>query len=248
MNPNSERLLETMAPALAAMTSCCLAACDGVLARVWLIGAGDLCATCPWRPECPDRTTCLHLVASAGLTTRLDGPYRRFPIGARLVGRVVTTREPLVARQDAATLGIADPGWLALHRVQGFAAFPIVHAGLCLGVAAVFARASLDDAALARLADTVRLGASALGHARAFRDLASERNRLAARNAELSGTIGGGRTFAEIQRAAIERALARARGRISGPRGAAVALGMRPTTLESKMKKLGVRRPPKRPR
>ena len=35
------------------------------LARIWLIRPGDLCATCPARPECPDQTRCLHLVASA---------------------------------------------------------------------------------------------------------------------------------------------------------------------------------------
>jgi formate hydrogenlyase transcriptional activator len=246
MSPGSDPLLETLEPSLAAMTSCLLATCDGVLARVWLIGRGDQCATCAWQQECPDRTTCLHLVASAGLTSRLDGSFRRFPIGGRLVGQVVATGQPLVARDDAGALGVADPAWIALHRVQGFAAIPIVHAGQCLGVAAVFARAPLDDGALDRLGSAVRLGASALGHARAFRELARERNRLAARNAELAAATGSGRTFADIQRAAIERTLVSTRGRISGPRGAALALGMRPTTLESKMKKLGVRRPARR--
>ena len=36
------------------------------LVRLWLIGPGDSCATCPMRAECPDQTACLHLVASAG--------------------------------------------------------------------------------------------------------------------------------------------------------------------------------------
>ena len=36
------------------------------LARVWLIGPGDICETCPMRAECPDQTRCLHLSASAG--------------------------------------------------------------------------------------------------------------------------------------------------------------------------------------
>ena len=34
-----------------------------VCAQVWLIEKGDLCATCPYRSECPDQSRCLHLVA-----------------------------------------------------------------------------------------------------------------------------------------------------------------------------------------
>ena len=43
------------------------------LARVWLVRPGDQCAACPARPECPDQTTCLHLVASAGRPTPRRG-------------------------------------------------------------------------------------------------------------------------------------------------------------------------------
>ena len=32
--------------------------------QVWLIEKGDLCATCPRRPECPDQSRCLHLAAA----------------------------------------------------------------------------------------------------------------------------------------------------------------------------------------
>jgi len=51
------------------------------------------------------------------------------------------------------------------------------------------------------------------------------------------------RTLAEIQRQAIERVLVETGGRISGPRGAATVLGLKPSTLVSRMQKLGVRRP-----
>src|SRR5437016_1860881 len=151
MNLASERLLETLQPALTALTDGCLAACDGALARVWLVGRGDLCETCRWQDECPNRTTCLHLVASAGLSEHVDGPFRRFPIGGRLVGRVVSTGVPLVARENLPALGVADPAWLALHRIQGFAALPLTHSGRCIGVAAVFARGALDQRAAAWL-------------------------------------------------------------------------------------------------
>ena len=49
--------------------------------------------------------------------------------------------------------------------------------------------------------------------------------------------------FAEAERRAILRALEATGWRISGPRGAAEMLGLKPTTLHAKMKKVGVRRP-----
>jgi formate hydrogenlyase transcriptional activator len=47
-------------------------------------------------------------------------------------------------------------------------------------------------------------------------------------------------TFEEEARAAIERALAETGGRVYGPRGAAARLGLKPTTLQGKMKKYGI--------
>ncbi len=53
------------------------------------------------------------------------------------------------------------------------------------------------------------------------------------------------RSFAEVQREGILRTLERTGWRVSGPKGAAMVLGLKPTTLESKMKKLGIHRPPR---
>jgi transcriptional regulator with GAF, ATPase, and Fis domain len=49
--------------------------------------------------------------------------------------------------------------------------------------------------------------------------------------------------FADAERHAIQRALELAGWRISGARGAAEILGLKPTTLHAKMKKLGIQRP-----
>ncbi len=67
------------------------------LARIWLEGPGDICDECALRPECPDQTRCLHLVASAGESksgekwNRLDGDFRRMPIGTRKVGTIAAS-------------------------------------------------------------------------------------------------------------------------------------------------------------
>jgi hydrogenase-4 transcriptional activator len=39
---------------------------DIALVRLWLLAPGDICPDCYLRPDCPDQTRCLHLVASAG--------------------------------------------------------------------------------------------------------------------------------------------------------------------------------------
>jgi transcriptional regulator with GAF, ATPase, and Fis domain len=51
------------------------------------------------------------------------------------------------------------------------------------------------------------------------------------------------RTLDEVQRDYIERVLQTTGWVVSGPNGAAVRLGLKPTTLEARMKKLGLRRP-----
>ncbi|HET9040976.1 MAG TPA: sigma 54-interacting transcriptional regulator [Gemmatimonadales bacterium] len=53
----------------------------------------------------------------------------------------------------------------------------------------------------------------------------------------------GGGTLEQLERARILEALEQTRWRVSGPKGAAVRLGLKPTTLESRMKRLGIVRP-----
>ena len=124
-----------------------------VLARIWLIDAGDICPTCPLRSECPDQTRCLHLVASAGNSAdlqadsrRLDGAFRRFPLGVRKIGRVALKGEPLLLSGVAGEEEwIADREWWRREKVRSFAAQPLVFRGETLGVLAIFDRGVLDD-------------------------------------------------------------------------------------------------------
>ena len=53
---------------------------------------------------------------------------------------------------------------------------------------------------------------------------------------------GGVRTLQQVEQDAIIVALQASSGKISGPGGAAEMLGLKPSTLESRMKKLGIDR------
>jgi transcriptional regulator with GAF, ATPase, and Fis domain len=57
------------------------------------------------------------------------------------------------------------------------------------------------------------------------------------------GLESGSRTLEELEREHIVQALERSGWKVSGPGGAAEALSLKPTTLESRMKKLGIQRP-----
>jgi len=126
---------------------------DVVLARIWLIQPGDICATCRMRPDCPDQTRCLHLVSSAGNSgdpkadsTRLTGGFRRFPMGVRKIGRVGKTGEPLILPSVSGDEEwIADPDWIRRERIRTFAAQPLVFRGEVLGVLAVFDTGTLEQ-------------------------------------------------------------------------------------------------------
>jgi hypothetical protein len=222
-----------------------LEACDAVLVRGWLVGPGDACPECPMRAECPDQRACLHLTVSVGASRSLDGPFRRFPIGARRVGRVVSERKPYLERGDLAARGIADPAWLAVHGVKSFAAVPL---GEGRGVLAVFSRRFLTDPDVRLLAFAARAAGHGAGDPLPRRhpprpprvEPAPPHGRP-----QRPGIVAGAeaRTLAEIQREAIERVLLETGGRISGPHGAATVLGLKPSTLVSRMQKLGVQRP-----
>ena len=54
------------------------------------------------------------------------------------------------------------------------------------------------------------------------------------------------RSLEQVEREYIMAVLDQKGWRVSGPRGAASSLGLKPTTLEARMKKLGIERPPVR--
>ncbi len=182
-----------VAPALRSIVDG-LAACPRVaLARVWLTGPGDRCATCSLAAECGDRSLCLHLVSGAGQAldaaadpTRTDGTHERVPIGARAVGRVARAGQPLVVTDLAERgRGIADADWLEREQVRTFVAEPLRHRGETLGVLALFDRDDLDDRQLGWLGAFAAHAAVSLANARAFERVEAARRRLEEENGRL---------------------------------------------------------------
>lgn len=180
-----------------------IATCRGVvLARIWLIREGDVCESCRFRPECPDRTRCLHLVASAGNPKDasdnyggLHGSFRRFPLGVRKIGRVGKSGEPLLlSSMGGDEEWVAEPDWVRREAVRSFAAQPLMFRGEILGVLGLFDAGVLgkpDFDWLRVFADYV---AVSIVNARALEEIESLKGRLEEENSylrdEVSSVLG----------------------------------------------------------
>lgn len=125
-----------------------------VCAQVWLVEAGDLCTTCPRRPDCPDQSRCLHLVAGKAKSIaepgkgfgRLDPKTAREPLGVPPIGTVVLSGRqravPDVNQQPAPPL---EPNWLREEGIRGYAISPITFKGEALGAILTATRETFQE-------------------------------------------------------------------------------------------------------
>jgi len=149
------------------------------LARIWLVAPGDICKKCRMRDECPDQTSCLHLVASAGSSkqtgeewTNLDGSFRRFPLGIRKIGKIASTGLPIEVPDIVEHPEIlARPDWARAEDIRALGGQPLVHQGKVLGVLAVFTRDCLGEEDLTWMRMIADHAASAIANARAFEEI-----------------------------------------------------------------------------
>ena len=188
------------------------------LVRIWLLGPGDICSSCPMKAECPDQSTCLHLAASAGHSvvdslvdwSRIDGAFRRFPLGARKVGRIGSTGEQVLIKDIAENPAwIAHPDWAEREGIRCFNGQPIIYKGELLGAIAVFARMPLADDApvlLRMVADHI---GAAIANARAFEQIERLKAKLELENTYLREEVREAQAFGDIigQSAALNAAL-----------------------------------------
>lgn len=177
------------------------------LARIWLKGPGDICEKCPMRLKCPDQTECLHLMASGGSPSksgvedwsRVDGDFRRFPLGALKVGKIGATGIPIFlpdTTQDHEW--IARPHWAQREGIRTFAGQPLIFRNEILGVLALFSRRSLDNNEFAWLRMFADHAAVAIANSRAFAEIERLREQLRLENDYLREEVRQELSFGDI--------------------------------------------------
>lgn len=164
------------------------------LARMWVVKPGDICQECWLKDDCHHKTTCLHLIASAGQSkaepglywTNIQGKYSRFPLGTRKVGHIATTGKPVIVKHiTKESRWIADFDWASREGLSSFAGQPLVFQGKVLGVLAVFTRAEVTDQALNTLRVIADHTAATLANAHAFEEIEQLKQKLEIENSYL---------------------------------------------------------------
>lgn len=105
----------------------------GAMARLWLME--------------PDQTA-LKLVASSGLSTRLDGRFGRVPLGAYKVGKIALNRVSFLSNNLSAESWVGDRAWAIENNICGFAGYPLIANDRVVGVLAMFSCQRLEPAFL----------------------------------------------------------------------------------------------------
>ena len=178
------------------------------LARIWLVQPGDICLSCVMRTECPDQTSCLHLVASAGKPledsgedwSRLNGDFRRVPLGVRKVGYIGGEGQPAcITNIKGDERWIARPEWAESERILGFGGQPLVFRGETLGVLALFTRSPFTEEAMLWLRMVADNAAVAITNARAFEEIERLKKQLEWENTQLRDELGKGREMGSYE-------------------------------------------------
>ena len=171
---------------------------DGVaLARIWLLGPGDTCSTCRNAASCSSREECLHLAASAarpiGFPVSVEaspqGSFRRIPIGAFKVGKVLAQREALVVSDASSDPHIARPEWVRAEGIQSFGGQPLIYREEPLGVLGVFVRTRLTQPTTDVLRLLANHAAAAIAGARALEEIARLQQKLERENEYLREVV-----------------------------------------------------------
>ena len=183
------------------------------LVRIWLVQPpleGD-CERCHLAAECENRDRCLHLVASAGRPLnseadlaseswdRVDGAFRRFPLGVRKVGHIARTGRSLeVLDLTRDQSWIAKPEWIAEQRIVSFAGHPLVHRGQVLGVLGLFAREQPGESCFEWLRMIADHLAAAIANARALDEIEALKRQLEQENEYLREEVKQTASFGEL--------------------------------------------------
>ena len=143
---------------------------DADFCRIWLIRPGDLCEQGCLHAEvqdgphvCRHRDRCLHLLASSGRYTHIDGPaHRRVPFGCYKIGRVASGEDPKFVTNDVQNdPRVHNHAWARELGLVSFAGYQLrASGGETLGVLALFAKHPIladEDAVLDGLGSTVAL-------------------------------------------------------------------------------------------
>jgi two-component sensor histidine kinase len=157
LNVMKENLLRSglMEEKLQLITDSVVEIFDADFARIWLIAPGDRCESGCYHGQsdapphvCQDHDHCLHLLASSGRYTHLDGKlHSRVPFGSYKIGKIASGVESKYLTNDVCSDSfVHDHEWAKELGLQSFAGYRLLsHAGTPIGVLALFSKGSIGQ-------------------------------------------------------------------------------------------------------
>nr|CBX27252.1 Uncharacterized signaling protein PA1727 [uncultured Desulfobacterium sp.] len=119
---------------------------DAAFARIWIFQEDE---------------NALHLMASAGMYTHIDGNRKIIPVGKYKIGIIAEEKKPHLTNTVIGDPQISDQEWAKREKMVAFAGHPLVVDERLVGVMAMFSKKPLQDTALMALAsisDGIALG------------------------------------------------------------------------------------------
>jgi transcriptional regulator with GAF, ATPase, and Fis domain len=180
---------------------------DMACVQIWLIDKGDLCSTCPRRPECPNQSRCLHLAVGKGVplsdsgteVPRFDDLNARMPLDMGVLGQAVATGHEIRVRDLDKQPG-EMPGfeWVKRERIRVCGATPIIFKGEVLGAIIGFTRLDVPDEARPWGRIFANHIGAAIANARAFEEIQRLKAQLELQNAYLQEEVVEARAFGDL--------------------------------------------------
>jgi len=139
---------------------------DADFCRIWITRPGDLCDSGCFHAKvteghhvCRHREGCLHLMASSGRYTHIDGEHRRVPFGCYKIGSIASAEAFKFVTNDVMhDPRVHDHDWAGKLGLVSFAGYQLLSAKETpIGVMALFSKLAIsseEDALLEDLANT----------------------------------------------------------------------------------------------
>jgi formate hydrogenlyase transcriptional activator len=212
-----------VAEVLSAITDTLVTIAEAALVRIWLAAKSEDCLVCQHRSASRPRQSriSLHLAASAGLYSHIDGASHRVEIGSRKVGEIADSREAIWTNDLMSDPRIVDKRWAHDNQLVSFAGYPLVFRSELVGVLGMFSRRRLDAEHFQSFEVFATQAATAIKTARLFTEVEQLKDRLLVENRYLQDEARVDAELGEIigVSAAIQRVLqdVRAAGPIDAP-------------------------------
>jgi formate hydrogenlyase transcriptional activator len=216
-----------VAEVLDVITGALVTTAGAALARIWLRRTAADCAICrahSWEQPPAPAEAALHLAASGGLYSRLDGALHRIGIGVQKVGEIADSGRPLYTDDLQGDARIRDKDWVRREGLESFAGYPLLFRSELVGVLGVFYRQRLTPEQFHSLEVFAAQAAIAIKTAQLFSEVERLNARLTDENTYLQEEFRSDRGFEGIigTSGAIREVLRLVR--LAGPTDACVLL------------------------